>query len=257
MNRRACLAGLSAGLFATAAWAEDWGRFVGVLNVDLNPDGRTLTLRKPYEYDDAAQRLWPVKNGWVVDGASIPQPFWSIVGGPLEGKYRNASVIHDYYCDVRTRTWQDVHHMFYAAMRANNVEEIKAKIMFAAVWYKGPRWGTASACSDQASKYLQVLQLFADVPGAKSWLDALTAEFDRNCQPEPTRVVTLADVEQMKWLADEIRKTNPPIEQVEQLARIADIRARALEEKNPQLREPAGRPSERPQPPPGPPVTGG
>jgi hypothetical protein len=239
MNRRACLAGLSAGFLAQAARAdEDWGHFVGILNFDANADGRTFTLRKPYEYDDAALRVWPVENGWVVDGASIPQAFWSIIGGPFEDRYRNASVIHDYYCDVKTRAWQDVHHMFYTAMRANAVNEIKAKIMFAAVWFRGPRWQrVASACSDQADKYVRILQLFADTPGAKTFIDGLTAEFERGCPSDPLKSVSLADVEQMKWLAEQVRATNPPIEQIEQLVRVADIRAKALEEKEPRLRE--------------------
>ena len=239
MDRRACLVGLVLGAFATAAQAEVWGHFVGNFDVRFNDDGRKMTLLAPYEYDDPAQRAWPVTKGWVVDGASIPQPFWSIVGGPLEGKYRNASAIHDYYCDKRTRTWQDVHRMFYAAMRAKGVNAIQAKIMFAAVWFKGPRWQlTASLCtSEQAEKLLGLIQQSATTPGAKALVDGLVAEFGRSCPSQHTTTITLADVEQMKWLAAKIRATNPPIDQVERLVRVADIRARELEEKNPRLRE--------------------
>src|SRR5712692_9140850 len=33
--------------------------------------------------------------------ASIPRAFWSVIGGPLEGQYRNASVFHDVACDQK------------------------------------------------------------------------------------------------------------------------------------------------------------
>lgn len=67
---------------------------------------------------------WQVPAGAKVDGASIPRPLWSIFGGPFEGKYRDASVLHDYYCDVRTRGHVEVHRMFYDAMRASDVERV-------------------------------------------------------------------------------------------------------------------------------------
>jgi Protein of unknown function (DUF1353) len=45
-----------------------------------------------------------VPAGAIVGGASIPQVFWSIIGGPFEDKYREASVIHDYYCEQKSDT---------------------------------------------------------------------------------------------------------------------------------------------------------
>jgi hypothetical protein len=76
----------------------------------------------------------------VVDGASIPKLFWSILGGPYEGKYRNASVIHDWFCDRRTMPWSMVHRVFYEAMLDSGVEPLTAKMMYLAVYYAGPRW---------------------------------------------------------------------------------------------------------------------
>ena len=66
--------------------------------------------------------------------------FWSIIGGPFEDKYREASVIHDHYCDEKTDTWQNVHLVFYNGMRAHGVDPLKAKLMYAAVYNFGPRW---------------------------------------------------------------------------------------------------------------------
>ena len=78
--------------------------------------------------------------GSVVDGASIPQVFWSLVGGPFEGEYRNASVVHDVACDRKSEPWEAVHLMFYNACRCGGVGEKKAKLLYWAVYLGGPRW---------------------------------------------------------------------------------------------------------------------
>jgi|GEM_PF-6078821 hypothetical protein len=103
-------------------------------------DGRHFKLAQPYGFvtDDGVK--WPVPKGAVTDGASIPSLLWSFVGGPFEGKYRSAAVIHDYYCDVRVRTWQTTDLMFYEAMVANGVDEDHAKLMYFAVRRWGPHW---------------------------------------------------------------------------------------------------------------------
>jgi hypothetical protein len=114
--------------------------FKGDLTVRFNNDGRTMTLVKPYAFIDASCTIWAVPRNAVIDGASIPQGFWGVVGGPFEGSYRNASVIHDWFCDRRTKSWQSVHRMFYNAMIVSKVPLVKAKTLFAAVWAGGPRW---------------------------------------------------------------------------------------------------------------------
>jgi hypothetical protein len=83
---------------------------------------------------------WPVPPSTTVDGASIPQALWSLIGGPFEGKYRDASVVHDYYCSVRSADWKSVHLMFYRAMLVSGVAALRAKVMYAAVYFGGPRW---------------------------------------------------------------------------------------------------------------------
>lgn len=103
-----------------------------------------MLVAAPFEFLDSSNKRWPVPPGAKVDGASIPRPLWSIIGGPFEGKYRDASVIHDYYCDVRTEPWQLVHRVFYNAMRASGVPKVRAKLMYGAVYHAGPRWGEAT-----------------------------------------------------------------------------------------------------------------
>ena len=114
--------------------------FVGDLIVHVNRDGRTMTLVQPFAFVDQRCINWIVPTGAVVDGASIPQAAWSLVGGPFEGKYREASVIHDWYCALRVQPWQAVHLMFYEAMRANGVEQDAANRMYQAVRRFGPQW---------------------------------------------------------------------------------------------------------------------
>jgi uncharacterized protein DUF1353 len=117
-----------------------YGRYLGRLIIEPLPDGRLMRLVEPFGFLDAREKRWPVPVGAKVDGASIPQALWSLVGGPFEGKYRDASVIHDYYCDIRSEPWRAVHQVFYEAMRVSGVAERRAKLMYAAVYFAGPRW---------------------------------------------------------------------------------------------------------------------
>lgn len=101
---------------------------------------RLFELTNKFAFIDSRDVRWEVPAKARVDGASIPQVFWSVIGGPFDGEYVAASVIHDWYCDKRSRSWQDTHRVFYDAMLVSNVPPTKAKIMFWAVWWKGPRW---------------------------------------------------------------------------------------------------------------------
>lgn len=116
------------------------GFFIGDLTVKWLDDGRLMQLLADFGFNDAAGLAWPVPKGAQVDGASIPRSLWSMIGGPFEGKYRNASVIHDWYCSVRTRTWESVHQMFWEGMTVSGVGALQARGLYLAVRYGGPRW---------------------------------------------------------------------------------------------------------------------
>lgn len=115
------------------------GVFDGLPSVQLLEDGRRLKLLADFKFKDRDGRDWMAPKDWVVDGASIPQALW-ILGGPLEGKYRDASIIHDYYCDRHLHTWQATHRVFYNGMIARHVDGLRAKAMYYAVYKFGPRW---------------------------------------------------------------------------------------------------------------------
>jgi len=116
------------------------GKYEGRAAVEFLPDGRRVKLIEPFAYIDYEAERWSVPSGAIVDGASIPQPLWGVVGGPFEGAYRDASVIHDWYCDRRIRPWKRVHRVFYEAMLTSGVSKSRAKLMYAAVYWGGPRW---------------------------------------------------------------------------------------------------------------------
>lgn len=120
-----------------------WGRFDGELDVRMLNDGRICELLSDYAFIRLDDSRWHVPAGTKVDGASIPPPFWSLIGGPFEGKYRNASVVHDHYCETKERPWDDTHRVFYEGMRAMGVAAVKAKVMYYAVYRFGPRWPDA------------------------------------------------------------------------------------------------------------------
>lgn len=123
-----------------AAPTGEWGRFVGAVVARWAPNGRDMTLVEPFAYVDPRDTRWEAPAGAVVNGASIPQAFWSLIGGPFEGRFRNASVVHDVACEARDREWRTVHRMFYEACRCGGVAVAKAKAMYYAVWHFGPRW---------------------------------------------------------------------------------------------------------------------
>ena len=117
-----------------------WAYFDGDPVTKWNPDGRTMTLLTELRYTDPQGFVWIAPIGSVVDGASIPRYLWSIMGGPFEGKYRNASVLHDVAYGEHNRPWQECDRMFYYAMRCSGVSVAEAKTMFYALCRFGHHW---------------------------------------------------------------------------------------------------------------------
>lgn len=107
-------------------------------------DGRNMRVLEDVMYKDNEGRIWKTPAGSIVDGASIPRLFWRFIGGPFSGKYRYASVIHDYYCETQggpsRRRSQEVHKVFYEIMLVSGVSAWKAWLMYKAVATFGPKW---------------------------------------------------------------------------------------------------------------------
>ena len=133
------------------------GGFQGTVKAEWLENGRKMRLLAPFAYWSPQGEFWNAPEGAVVDGASIPQLLWTFAGGPFTGAYRRASVVHDVACDERARSWQAVHRMFYDACRCAGVGRLRAKVMYAAVRRRGPRWEPGGALtgpprSDRATR---------------------------------------------------------------------------------------------------------
>ena len=113
--------------------------------VHEGPD-RIMLLLSDFAFVDDQGKRWLSPKGSKVDGASIPPQLWSaIVGTPLVGDYRRASVLHDVACQQKIEPHKAVHRMFYDAMIADGVDELHAQVMYTAVRSFGPKWKTGSA----------------------------------------------------------------------------------------------------------------
>lgn len=104
-----------------------------------------MTLLSELRYTDPQGVVWVAPAGSVVDGASIPRSLWSLMGGPFEGKYRNASVLHDVSYDQHTRPWEQCDRMFYNAMRCSGVSAPEAGTMYYALRKFGHHWKAPKA----------------------------------------------------------------------------------------------------------------
>lgn len=138
-KRIMCACAVAAIAAGSSARAEELGRFSGRFVFEWQ-QGRNMKLLEPLEFVDPKGVVWAVPAGAVTDGASIPRVFWTYAA-PFEGPQRDAAVIHDHFCDIRTRPWRDTHRVFYDAMRAAGVDATTAKVLYSAVYYFGPRWG--------------------------------------------------------------------------------------------------------------------
>ena len=153
--------------------ANGWGQFSGPIHAEFLP-GREMKLLEDSTFTEASGRTWTAPKGSIIDGASIPKPFWSVIGGPFDDTYRTASVYHDVACDTRTARWEDVHLMFYRAMRCSGVPEKKAKQMFTAVWYFGPHWKEqsriAAVLNMKPAEEPKTPPTAADAAAIKTWV---------------------------------------------------------------------------------------
>ena len=175
-----------------------WGYYTGVPVTRWNPDGRSMTLLSEIRYTDPKGVVWVAPAGSVVDGASIPRSLWTLMGGPFEGRYRNASVLHDVAYDERDRPPRDCDRMFYNAMRCSGVGALEAKTMYYALLRFGWHW-------DFSIKRAKAVKI------------------DRKlvARARPTAPVAIAAQQEIQGARDWIRKSDPTAEQIEERADIA------------------------------------
>ena len=181
---------------AGAEQSHKWGYYSGPVDTRWDSDGRTMTLLSELRYTDPQGLVWIAPAGSVVDGASIPRALWGIMGGPFEGKYRNASVLHDVAYEQHNRPWADCDRMFYNAMRCSGVGKVEAGTMYYSLYKFGRHW----KFTIKKAKALKPKERMAL---------AEPAEFPR---AEP---VDRVSIDQAR---DWIRNAEPSLEQIEQRA---------------------------------------
>ncbi len=165
---------------SVAEQSHTWGYYSGAPVMRWNPDGRNMTVLTELRYTDPQGQVWIAPPGSVTDGASLPRALWSIMGGPFEGKYRNASILHDVSYDEHNRPWQECDRMFYNAMRCSGVGAVEAGTMYYALYKFGHHWkytvkkarpvrgAEKMAKAEEAPRAIPVDQ--SDVNAARSWI---------------------------------------------------------------------------------------
>ena len=179
----------------TPAWVRGaskltnkWGHYSGYVEARWENDGRTMTLLSELRYTDPNGVIWIAPAGSVVDGASIPRSMWSLMGGPFEGKYRNASDLHDVSYDQKTRPWSECDRMFYNAMRCSGVSAVEAGTMYYSLRKFGRHWEAPKATpvkvgEDIVARAQPVNQ--GDINATRDWI--------RGSNPSPDQIDQRAD----------------------------------------------------------------
>lgn len=104
-------------------------------------DDRKMMLIKEFWFEDRSGHKWITPAEYLVDGASIPRPLWSLVGSPYTGQYRRASIVHDKACDDAVGdddARRAADRMFFEACRAGGCNISQSMIL-----YVGVRIGSA------------------------------------------------------------------------------------------------------------------
>lgn len=99
-----------------------------------------LMVRRKFAFYDSRGVKWTAEEGSIVDGASIPSALKPLLGHSFETPFLAAAVLHDIYCQSKTRSRKETNDMFLEALITNGVNWIKAYLMWAAVAAFGPRW---------------------------------------------------------------------------------------------------------------------
>lgn len=111
------------------------------LHTQDHPD-RDMLVLEPFKFIDSTDKEWLVPKNAIINGASIPRFLWRLVGSPYIGRYRRASVVHDWFCEKRKDGIPSykVHRMFYEACLTDGIPEWKCKILFYSVYFFGPKF---------------------------------------------------------------------------------------------------------------------
>lgn len=203
---------------------HEFGRYTGKLILEPAQGGQQMKITLDFGFLDADGKHWPVPSGTSVDGASMPKALWTLLGGRWEGKCREASVVHDYHCAVHSADWQSVHRMFYRAIRASGLSEKGAKLVYAGIYFAGPRW------EDMACASVQVNRL--SVPTQAAPGNVLYALARDSIALAVSEAIACDGTTAFNWIASDRHPTDRNSEITLGLDKLSDM----LEEDSPSLR---------------------
>jgi hypothetical protein len=178
-------------------------------------DRKSFLVLQEYYFVDAEGVKWSAprssrSNGFCYDGASIPRILHTLFGAPLGDRYRNAAVIHDWYCQAEIGSSTAVHKMFYEACLASGLAPAKAKLAYAAVVIGGPYWGE----EEHLSKFWKRFSRATEFP-----LFGRSNSFPTNRRKDSFRLVEVELTQkELAAIADWIEQEDPDLRQIHQIA---------------------------------------
>lgn len=122
-----------------------WLAPVEVLVTGSSPRDRRVVLREPLSWENPDGTTITVPDGWVSDGATLPQSTWWLLGGRLSLDWIRAAMVHDYLCAEQTLVPSNTvaSEWFYRGLRADGMGYNRARLAYHATRIYGPQWGSA------------------------------------------------------------------------------------------------------------------
>jgi hypothetical protein len=117
---------------------NEYGKFSGDpstrwIEATNGPD-RTMRLLEDFSYTDPSGKTWLAPKDSVVDGASIPEALWTMVGSPYTGDYRRASIVHDVACKGASKAQRrKADRMYYYACLCGGCTKRQAIVQYLGV----------------------------------------------------------------------------------------------------------------------------
>ena len=130
----------------TGTVSQLWGTMHGVLNVDFLRSRKgedravQVTDRSTLCFVRADGETIQPAADFISDGQSIPIALWWLLGmSPLTGKSREASIIHDWLCKTRDRTYQEAARVMLEIMRSRGMW-FRGPLLYRALLIGGSKW---------------------------------------------------------------------------------------------------------------------
>ena len=182
-----------------------------------------VPIANDFKYVDPNNTVWLTKKGDVTDGASIPVWARPFIGEPFDRNFIKAAVIHDHYCDRNVRPWRDTHRVFYDALITSKLNKIKAKLMYYAVYFGGPKWIELIPGIDCGPRCQYMRPLKMDMDGTVT-----RAQTAIEKSPPPELIVRSAQYDKPGFI-DELKDVEKLLDEKGDAVSLTDLENRAKE----------------------------